>query len=163
MGVTVRMADLSNPEDADAVVRLTDAYARDEMGGGQPLPDEVKDRLVPAMLEHGNVDVLLADHEGAPIGICTLVYKFSTFSAAPTLNIHDIAVLPEHRDQGVGRKLLDTAEVLARKRGCARMNLEVLDENPAKRLYERAGFEPKSGYWVKPLTDEGESYASDRR
>lgn len=189
MPVTVRMADLTDPDDAATVVELTDAYARSETGGGQPLPDAVKDDLVPAMLEHGNVDVLIAEIGGeqilsdrealaqaeadgeqpdaaadgpTPVGICTVVYKFSTFSAAPTMNIHDIAVLPEHRGQGIGRKLLDTAEVVARKRGCARMNLEVLDQNPARRLYERAGYEAKSTYMVKPLTSAGESYASDR-
>lgn len=188
MPVTVRLATLDDPDDARAIVELTDAYARDPMGGGEPLPDEVKDELVPAMIEHGKVDVLIAEvggqpilsdrearehaaqdddptPEGAgpiPVGICTVVYKFSTFAAAPTMNIHDIAVLPEYRERGIGRKLLATAEVVARKNGCARINLEVLEDNPAKRLYEREGYEAKSTYMVKPLTEAGESYASDR-
>lgn len=162
MRATIRRADLDDPDDAADIVRLTDAYARDPMGGGQPLPEPVKEALVPAMREHGGVEVFLAEVDGAAVGVCTVVDKFSTFAAATTLNVHDIAVLDEHRGEGIGRALLDRVEERARERGCARVNLEVLDDNPARRLYERAGFEAKSTYMVKPLTGKGDSYAEDR-
>lgn len=164
MPVNVRLADLSDEGDAEAIVDLTNAYARDPMGGGQPLPQRVQDDLVEAIREHGGVEVLLAEDEGTgtPIGICTVIYKFSTFAAAPTLNVHDIAVLEGRRGEGIGRRLLEAAEDRARKQGCARMSLEVLPENPAHRLYERFGFEAKSEFMVKPLTEAGDSYASDR-
>lgn len=187
MPVNVRLADLSDEGDAEAIVDLTNAYARDPMGGGQPLPERVQEDLVEAMREHGGVEVLLAeiwedaedgepvgiaeaggetrpprDDGRQPVGICTVIYKFSTFAAAPTLNVHDIAVLEDHRGRGIGRRLLEAAEERARKQGCARMSLEVLPENPAHRLYERSGFEAKSEFMVKPLTEAGDSYASDR-
>jgi GNAT superfamily N-acetyltransferase len=165
MPVTVRRAHLDDEADADAIVALTDAYARDPMGGGQPLPDTVMDELVPAMREHGKVHVWLAEHTERgrqPVGILTAIVKFSTFAASSTLNVHDIAVLDEHRGAGIGARLIDSAEAWAREQGFARLSLEVLDENPARRLYERQGFEHKSTYMVKPLTQAGESYADER-
>jgi GNAT superfamily N-acetyltransferase len=192
MTVQVRRADLEDPDDASAIVAMTDAYARDPTGGGEPLPAEVEDELVPAMREHGNVVVWLAEEEGEPVGISgrgdegsrperrrdaehedrerarhpvgilTGIVKFSTFAASSTLNVHDVAVLAGHRGQGIGRQLLDAAERWARKEGLARMSLEVLDDNPARRLYERVGFEDKARYMVKPLDEAGDSYAGDR-
>jgi GNAT superfamily N-acetyltransferase len=192
MPVSIRRADLADPEDAEAIVALTDAYARDPMGGGEPLPDDVQGGLVDAMREHGNVVVWLAEDEGEPVGISgrgeegsrperrrdaehedrerarhpvgilTGIVKFSTFAASSTLNVHDIAVLADRRGEGIGAELLQAAEAWAREEGLARLSLEVLDENPAQRLYERQGFEDQARYMVKPLDEAGDSYAGDR-
>lgn len=163
MTVSIRRADLSDRSDADAIVEMTDAYARDPMGGGEPLDEPVREELVDAMREHGGIEVWLAEHEEAgAIGILTCIVKFSTFAASSTLNVHDIAVLEEYRGDGIGVRLLEAGERWAREQGLARMSLEVLEENPARRLYEREGFEAKSTYMVKPLTEEGDSYAGDR-
>lgn len=147
----VRSADLFDDSDRDVIVELTDAYARDPMGGGEALPKDVRRRMVEAMRDHGNVRVLLAYRQDQPVGICTSVVSFSTFDAAPLLNLHDLAVLPDHRNKGVGGALLEEAENLAKQLGCDRMSLEVLDHNPAKRLYRRKGFEPRSEFWIREL------------
>jgi ribosomal protein S18 acetylase RimI-like enzyme len=42
----------------------------------------------------------------------------------------------------VGRALLAAAEAQALAEGCCKLTLEVLEDNPARRLYERFGFEP---------------------
>jgi ribosomal protein S18 acetylase RimI-like enzyme len=58
------------------------------------------------------------------------------------LNIHDLAVLPEHRGRGVGRALLAAVEEHARRKGCCKLTLEVQDDNPrARALYDKFGFE----------------------
>jgi GNAT superfamily N-acetyltransferase len=190
--VRVRQADLEDPDDRETIVALTDAYARDPMGGGEPLPDEVRGDLVEAMQEHGNVVVWLAERDGDPVGISgrgdegsrperprdaehedrerarhpvgilTGIVTFSTFAASSTLNVHDIAVLDDRRGDGIGAKLLQAAEAWAREEDLARMSLEVLEENPAQRLYEREGFEDKARYMVKPLDEAGDSYAGER-
>lgn len=52
-----------------------------------------------------------------------------------------IAVLPEHRQQGLGSQLL--AHLIQQTRGRYRgLSLSVSAENPAVRLYKRLGFEP---------------------
>jgi len=66
---------------------------------------------------------------------------FSTFQARPLLNIHDLAVVPDWRGQGIGRALLEAVEVEAIQRGCCKITLEVQDANrQARGLYERYGF-----------------------
>jgi len=51
-----------------------------------------------------------------------------------------LAVAPEHRRRGVGRKLLDTFMERARTAGARRVHLEVRDGNPALALYRASGF-----------------------
>ena len=61
--------------------------------------------------------------------------------AADEAEILTIAVLPELRGRGMGRRLLDAAMAEARRRGAREMFLEVATGNtPAKALYARAGF-----------------------
>jgi GNAT superfamily N-acetyltransferase len=141
MSIEIREADLNDPADARALVEILDGYARDPMGGGEPLSAEVRERLVPALRGVPQRLVLLALFDRRPVGLATCFYGFSTFAARPLLNIHDLAVLVEYRGRGVGRALLDAAAAHARKHDCAKLTLEVLEDNaPARRLYESCGF-----------------------
>jgi [ribosomal protein S18]-alanine N-acetyltransferase len=51
-----------------------------------------------------------------------------------------IYVAPEQRGRGIGRQLLERFAADARAQGLARLALGVKPDNPARRLYERAGF-----------------------
>lgn len=51
-----------------------------------------------------------------------------------------LAVAPESRGQGAGGALLGTVEAEVRARGLHRLALHVIENNPARRLYERHGF-----------------------
>jgi ribosomal protein S18 acetylase RimI-like enzyme len=53
-----------------------------------------------------------------------------------------LAVAPEFRRRGLGRLLLAALQERARSDGFAALSLSVEPENPARALYERAGFEP---------------------
>jgi ribosomal protein S18 acetylase RimI-like enzyme len=55
-------------------------------------------------------------------------------------NIIQFQISPEHQGQGYGRLVLDEIESKAHKKG-KRLSLKVLKANPAKRLYERFGFQ----------------------
>lgn len=55
------------------------------------------------------------------------------------LHVLDIALLPEWRGRGLGRAVLQ--EVRARAQGAA-VTIYVETHNPARRLYERLGFQP---------------------
>lgn len=53
-----------------------------------------------------------------------------------------LAVVPAARGGAIGARLLEILERRAREAGAAYLMLEVRDDNePAKRLYARAGFE----------------------
>jgi len=111
------------------------------MGGGAPLDPEVRRRLVPALQEQANALVLLAFEEGVVAGIATCFFGFSTFAARPLLNVHDLAVLPASRGRGIGRALLVAAEERAHARNCAKLTLEVREDNArARGLYHELGF-----------------------
>jgi GNAT superfamily N-acetyltransferase len=46
------------------------------------------------------------------------------------------------RGDGVGAALMRAVARVAVERGCPRLDLQVLDWNPARHFYERLGFEP---------------------
>jgi ribosomal protein S18 acetylase RimI-like enzyme len=87
------------------------------------------------------------------VAIC--LPSYSSFRARPLMNIHDIAVVPEHRGKGIGRALLAAVEEEARRRGCAKITLEVRSDNAlARDLYRRCGFqgtEPQTLFWSREL------------
>lgn len=140
-GITVRAADLARGQDCSALVQLIDAYARDPRGGGEPLPEDVKQRLVPGLRQHPASRAWLAFDADQPVGVCVGFVGYSTFQARPLLNIHDIAVLASHRGRGIARGLLAAAEAHAMELGCCKLTLEVQEDNhPARRLYAGFGF-----------------------
>jgi len=56
------------------------------------------------------------------------------------LHIHELHVARELRGRGIGGALLRYAEQQARARGRPLLSLTTTTDNPARRLYERAGF-----------------------
>ena len=57
------------------------------------------------------------------------------------LHLEFLAVSPVARSRGVGSRLLQRADEIARERGMERVTLEVIASNPrARALYERSGF-----------------------
>jgi ribosomal protein S18 acetylase RimI-like enzyme len=141
VSITVRLAALERAEDTGAIVAILDAYARDPAGGGAPLRASVRERLPAALRDHPTAVVFLALAAPQPVGTAVCFLGFSTFQARPLLNVHDLAVLPDWRGQGVGRALLEAAETEAVRRDCCKLTLEVQEDNHrARRLYERFGF-----------------------
>jgi ribosomal protein S18 acetylase RimI-like enzyme len=72
-------------------------------------------------------------YKGQPIG------RIFIDEAEDELMLVDIALLPEYRNQGIGRHLID--QLLARAWAAKKqVRLHVFNSNPARRLYERLGF-----------------------
>ncbi|MBV8626201.1 MAG: GNAT family N-acetyltransferase [Herbaspirillum sp.] len=150
MGVSIVKADLDNAAHAAALVETLNAYASDAMGGGQPLSDHVRQNLATELKKRPTAHVFLAFDGDTPAGLATCIEGFSTFSCKPLLNLHDLAVMPAYRGQGVARQLLAGVEQQARALGCCKLTLEVLEGNTvARSLYRASGFE---GYELKAET-----------
>lgn len=150
--IRIAMADLNLPEHQRAVAGLTSMYAADEMGNGAPLAPEILNRLIPALREHPTTIIFLAYDGEKPVGIANCFLGFSTFAAKPLINIHDLAVVPECRGQHVGRALLEAVSAHARKLGCAKVTLEVQENNKrAQQVYKSAGFIGGSYFYAKKL------------
>jgi len=141
MSTVIVEADLTRPDHQQAVLALTAAYALDEMGNGGALGEDVLARLIPALRAQPTTLVFLALAGGSAVGIATCFGSFSTFAARPVINVHDLFVIDSHRGCGIGRTLLAAVEEAACRRGCAKVTLEVLENNSsARRLYESVGF-----------------------
>jgi ribosomal protein S18 acetylase RimI-like enzyme len=140
--VEVIEADLADPAHAQAVIDLLDCYAREPEGGGAGLGEQVRRDLIPALRHRHDALILLAMQDGEAVGLLNAFEGFSTFAAAPLLNIHDVYVEPKQRRTGIGHALLACAERVALERGCRKMTLEVLSGNMrAQHLYRALGFE----------------------
>jgi len=159
--LTVDLADYADPRDGAALVGLLDAYARDPMGGGAPLSDHARANLVQGLAATPGAFSLIARLDDVPVGLGNCLAGYSTFAAAPIVNVHDMAVLPGHRGHGIGRALMAAIEREALKRGAVKITLEVLTGNDtAKGLYAACGFgdyvlDPEAGhalFWQKRLT-----------
>jgi ribosomal protein S18 acetylase RimI-like enzyme len=134
-------ADLSLAKHQEAVLAMIDAYSRDAMGNAKPLDLDVRLQLIPGLRKHPTTLIFLAFDRDQPVGAAVCFIGFATFAAKPLINIHDFVVLPESRGKGVGRQLLEAVEVKARKLGCCKLTLEVMDKNhQAIRMYQAAGF-----------------------
>lgn len=138
---TVCAADLDNRRHHEAIVTLLEMYAAEPLVGGQLLSTEARTNLIPALKAQTNGRYFLAFHAEEPVGLAICFVGLSTFRAKPVLNIHDLAVHREWRGQGIGRQLLQAVEAEAQQLGCCTLTLEVKEQNPARRLYERVGFE----------------------
>ena len=158
--LAITLANYRDARDAADVVALLDAYARDPMGGGEPLAETSKARLADDLAANPQAFSLLARLDDRAVGLANCFMGYSTFAAAQLVNIHDLAVLPEARGAGVGKALLQAVEAEALKRGACKITLEVLSGNPARRLYAREGYgdyqlDPEAGtamFWQKRLT-----------
>lgn len=83
---------------------------------------------------------LVAEVDGKPIG---LAWGRIELSSPAVANLYQMWVAPSHRHLGAGRMLLEAVIAWARAKNASYLELGVTDGNdPARRLYSRAGFEP---------------------
>lgn len=152
--ISIIIADYTNTEHQEQIKMLLNEYAKDPMGNEKPLPEEILSKVVVDLQTVPGAFSLIAYNNNEPIGLANCFTGYSTFYAKPLINIHDIAVLPNSRGLGIGKKLLDAVSKEAKNRGCCKVTLEVRDDNAAKNLYLRAGFkegEPPMEFLSKVL------------
>ena len=99
-----------------------------------------------AMLADPAVRIFIAEDEGKAVGciVCKLMERpDNPFTyAARTLLVDQISVRPEARGKGVGRELMNRAEMLGRALNAARIDLNSWDFNlDAHAFFERMGYE----------------------
>lgn len=139
----VVQANLDRADHQEAILTLTNAFALDPMGGSSPLPSNTQVRLIEGLRTHPTTLIFLAYIGSTPVGIATCFRGFSTFLAKPLLNIHDLAVVPTHRNKGIGQLLVSAVARAGKDSGCCKVTLEVQESNRgARHFYERVGFSP---------------------
>ncbi len=144
----IQIADFSKPAHANAIVYLLNEYAKDDMGGGEPLSAYTQANLIVEMAKRPTFHAVLAFVDNKPAGLINCIEGFSTFACKPLLNIHDVVVLAEFRGRGISSLLLKKAEEIANGLGCCKLTLEVLEGNKlAQAAYIANGF---AGYQLDP-------------
>ncbi|MET0206452.1 MAG: GNAT family N-acetyltransferase [Thermoleophilaceae bacterium] len=138
-GHTVRRAELS---DADAVGRLLHDF-NTEYDDITPGPDALAER-VRELIASGETIVLLAG--GGPEGLAVLRFRSALWTSGLECYLAELYVVPDHRGQGLGRALMETALAVAREQGADSMDLGTGDDDVAARaLYESLGFSNREG------------------
>jgi GNAT superfamily N-acetyltransferase len=97
-------------------------------------------RAIAGAIEDPSAAVLVAEHRGELLGLCTAYLDLNSVRFGPRCWVEDLAVSPEYRSQGVGKALLDRAKEWARERGGTHLELDSADSRTdAHRFYEREG------------------------
>ena len=87
---------------------------------------------------------LIAEIAGKPVGFALYTFNYSVWTGARGIFIEDIWVVPEQRRGGVARELMAALAKECVARGYKRIDLNVLDWNPARGFYEKIGLR-----WIK--------------
>lgn len=106
-------------------------------------PDAVKtttvDLLRDGFSEQPKFEVLIAEADTEAVGFALFFPTYSTWEGRAGIHLEDVFVLEEWRGHGVGHALLVELAKIAVARDCARLELSVLDWNPAREFYHRLG------------------------
>lgn len=139
---TIRMA---GREDAGTILSLVR-----ELAAYEDLLDQVRaseaDILRDGFGETPRFECLLAEQGGTAVGFALFFHSYSTFEGRSCLYIEDLYVNERVRSLGLGRALMVRLASLAMARGCARVELAVLDWNPARAFYQRLGFDHNTNW-----------------
>lgn len=132
---TIRSA---TADDVPLILEFIKALARFENE-----PDAVKttpeDLLRDGFGERPQFEVLIAERHEKPVGFALFFATYSTWEGRPSLYLEDLFVTESARKHGVGRALMAKLAAICVERGYQRLELQVLDWNPAREFYHRLG------------------------
>jgi ribosomal protein S18 acetylase RimI-like enzyme len=139
MSITIRPA---NTDDYPAVVQMIQDLAAHAGAPNRPkVTIEVLETDGPS--GHDRFRILVAELNGATVGLCLYTFAFSGWLGKSGLFIEDLYVDPSVRSRGVGQALLDAAIDIE---GASFLKLEVAQANEtAVAFYRKAGFDVWDG------------------
>ena len=114
---------------------LWDLHKRYKTEIGEETPDEEQKGRLTDAVEKGAILFYGAWEDGKLIGCCSVTVGFSTFDYLPSGVFEDFYVCPEHRHQGVARRLVGFAY---RESGVSSLTVGCADCDV--RMYRALGF-----------------------
>ena len=126
------------PDEAEVVHRLLRDLA-EAVGELHHFTAAVEDVARDAFGSQRRYETLLALAEGRPAGLATWFLTYSTYKGRPAFYVNDLYVPPWARGLGVARRLMSELAGQALAADCCRLELRVLDGNPAQDFYGRIG------------------------
>ncbi len=107
------------------------------------------------IFEKKKAEVIFALEDGKEVGFALFFHNFSTFLGRAGIYLEDLYVKPEHRGKGYGKGLLKQLAVIAKERGCGRLEWWCLDWNkPSIDFYLSLGAEPMDEWTTYRVTGE---------
>lgn len=86
------------------------------------------------------VAALVAKHDNVLVGVATYAYHWPASDLRTSIFLKDLYVVERHRKNGIGERLLNELRVIARERGCSRIEWTADRWNEgAQRFYDRLG------------------------
>lgn len=135
--IQLRLATLA---DFDAVLPRTRALNAHE---GIEVPAPVFEAALRRLLGDPAIGACwLVERAGAPIGYAITTYSFDLEFGGREAYLTELWIDPAARGAGAGAGALALLEGELAARGVGALHLQVRPENPAARLYRRAGFTP---------------------
>ena len=116
--------------------------------GATALPDAITQMTWARFFDsYEPVHCIVAEHEGALLGLVHYLFHRSTISIAPTCYLQDLFTTESARGKGVGRKLIEAVYEQARLAGAARVYWLTHETNStAMQLYDKVA--DRSGFVV---------------
>lgn len=127
-------------------------YATTNYAALTPMSDEAVENIALMLIDTGVL--LVAEHDGAVVGMVGLMILPFTFNPAVTMAAEVVWwVDPAAQGAGVGSALLDAVEPAAAERGADLVQMMTLSTSPpqAVALYERAGYRHSETCFTKRI------------
>jgi GNAT superfamily N-acetyltransferase len=112
---------LADKEDIPRLLLLLAEIMHDH--GVAPPPSDRLESTLETILSSSQHSLVVAESQGRLLGMCALIFSYSTWSSALVCELQDVVVTEPHRRESVGRGLVGVAESIARERGCSRLFL----------------------------------------
>jgi len=155
---TVRFARL---EDAETIIEFVRGLAVFEREAPQRVHLTPEAILRDGFGERPVFEALIAEQDERPVGFALFFPNYSTWEGRPGLYVEDLFVIDEARLTGAGRALLAALARVAHERGWARLELSVLDWNPARGFYEALGMAHQSEWLPYRMEADGIARLAD--
>lgn len=151
----VRRAQADDVPSIDALVRELAVYER-EPDAVEATPDDFRAALFgPDPRAHCHVAEVGTDDGWQVVGIALWYVTFSTWRGKHGIWLEDLFVRPDHRELGLGRRLLQALAAECVEQGWPRLEWWVLDWNsPAHGFYRSIGALPQDEWTVWRLDDD---------
>lgn len=126
--------------DIDAMVELLGHLFKQEVDFA-PAPAKQRRALELILAQPSMGRLFVLTREGKVLGMVSLLFTISTAEGGKAAWLEDLVVRPEHRERGLGTRLLRAAVDWARRAGISRITLLSDASNArARGLYLRHGF-----------------------
>ena len=133
-----RVADLTNENDSINLIRLLNEFSLSIEN--HELDVKIQNTLVNNLIQTNIAVVYFAYIDSEIIGIAICFYGFSTFKNKKLINIHDLYIMKQFQNRGIGSKFLQYIEN-ENKEICCKVTLEVYKTNiNALKTYEKNNY-----------------------